>query len=175
MVRESVVCFNRGQVLHVLVKKFKPCPRAILSCHALMLYSHAMHSCHTAICNHAVSCAMRSCHRDHAMQSCYAFMPKGSCHAQSPRPICVGSLQEVITRLGKHICQHVLTPLLKLHPHPVHYQTHLQRDMDEGSYTIEVSYSAAGSQQGEEERCSVESAVLQCLQVLKRRLHTQNF
>ena len=85
--------------------------------------------------------------------------------------LCVhaGSLHAVISKLGKHICLHVLTPLLKLHPHPVRFQTHLQRDEGEGSYTIEVSYSAAGSQQGEEEQCSVESAILQCLQVIKRR------
>lgn len=84
----------------------------------------------------------------------------------------LGSLQGVISKLGKHICQHVLTPLLKLHPNPVCFETHLRRDLDEGSYTIEVSYSAAGRQQGEEKRCLVESAVLQCLQVLKGRFAT---
>lgn len=86
----------------------------------------------------------------------------------------LGSLQEVISKLAKHICQHVLTPLLRLHPYPVCFQTHLQRDLDEGSYTIEVSYSVAGRQQGEEERCSVESAVLQCLQVLKQHAFGNN-
>lgn len=100
-------------------------------------------------------------------------MPPGHVHAIMPGAmIHVGSLHQVMGRLGKHVCQHVLAPLLKLHPHPVRFQTHLQRDMDEGSYTIEVSYSAAARQQGEEEQCSVESAVLQCLQVLKRRLNT---
>ena len=71
-------------------------------------------------------------------------------------------------KLGKHICLHVLVPLLKLHPHPVQIQTHLQRDEGDGSYTIEVSYSEAASQQEEQGNCSVESAALQCLQVLKR-------
>ncbi|KAL3153383.1 hypothetical protein ABBQ38_011722 [Trebouxia sp. C0009 RCD-2024] len=86
----------------------------------------------------------------------------------------LGSLQGVISKLGKHICQHVLTPLLKLHPNPVCFETHLRRDLDEGSYTIEVSYSAAGRQQGEEKRCLVESAVLQCLQVLKEHAFGNN-
>lgn len=95
---------------------------------------------------------------------------KHSCGTCAPCPsVCAGSLHEVIGKLGKHICLHVLVPLLKLHPHPVHFRTHLQRDEGEGSYTIEVSYSGLGSQQEDEEECSVESAVLQCLQVVKRK------
>lgn len=69
----------------------------------------------------------------------------------------------------------MLLPLLKLHPHPVHLRTHLQRNGGEGSYTIEVSYSASAGQQEEVEECSVESAALQCLQVLKRKSHLSVF
>ena len=65
-----------------------------------------------------------------------------------------------------------MVPLLKLHPHKVHFRTQLQRDEGEGSYTIEVSYSGSASQQEDEEECSVESAALQCLQVLKRESHS---
>lgn len=142
-----------------------PCCTAALFVHTLIrslnVYTFMRSRTHAiyTTCNHAVSSGMQSCQRDHAMQSCQVPCAP------------VGSLQEVISKLAKHICQHVLTPLLRLHPYPVCFQTHLQRDLDEGSYTIEVSYSVAGRQQGEEERCSVESAVLQCLQVLKRRAH----
>lgn len=80
-----------------------------------------------------------------------------------------GAFTEVAGKVCKHICLHVLTPLLKLHPDPVCFRTHLRQNEGEASYTIEVSYSAASSQQEQEEQCSVESAVLQCLQVLKRK------
>jgi len=82
--------------------------------------------------------------------------------------VLAGSLQEVIGKLAKHLCLHVLKPLLQLHPKSVQFQTHIQRDADEGSHSIEVSYVAA-SGQGDQDVCSVESATLQCLQVIKRR------
>lgn len=79
-----------------------------------------------------------------------------------------GSLQEVINELAKHMCLHVLNPLLKLHPRPVRFNSAIQQDADKGSYSVEVSFSVADDQQGDEESSSVESAALQCLQALKR-------
>ena len=79
-----------------------------------------------------------------------------------------GSLQEVVRELAKHMCLHVLSPLLKLHPRPVRFDTAIQQDADEGSYSVEISFNAV-DQPGDLECCSVESAALQCLQAIKRK------
>ena len=117
-----------------------------------------------------------------AMHACNAFMSLGHARPGATHPCQAlmqrlqtlqrshaGAFTEVAGKVCKHICLHVLTPLLKLHPHTVCFRTHLQQIEGGASYTIEVSYSAASSQQEEEEQCSVESALLQCLQVLKRK------
>ncbi|DBA76382.1 TPA: hypothetical protein ACH3X1_010090 [Trebouxia sp. C0004] len=84
----------------------------------------------------------------------------------------LGSLQDVIGKLAKQICMHVLRPLLQLHPHPVHFQTQTQQDA-EGSYSLEVSYGPAHAQEGQHV-CSVESATLQCLQAIKQHAFSNN-
>ena len=128
--------------------------------HVVLPWSSARDSLHVP-CVHATQSAM--CH---ACMSCIHAVH--TCHG---RVFNSGRLHDVIGKLGAHICLHVLVPLLKLHPHKVHFRTHLQRDEGEGSYTIEVSYRGSASQQEDEEQCSVESAALQCLQVLKRECH----
>lgn len=126
----------------------------------------SMYATHVCTCMYAMPC-MHSCHSlmPGTMHSCPAFM---QC-IQTLQSNHAGAFVEVAGKVCKHICLHVLTPLLKLHPHPVCFRTHLQQGEGGASYTLEVSYSAATSQQEEEEQCSVESAVLQCLQVLKRK------
>lgn len=80
-----------------------------------------------------------------------------------------GKLEDVVGKLARHICLHVLKPLLQLHPHPVLFQTQIQHDSDEGSYSLEVRYGPASAQEGQDV-CSVESATLQCLQAITRKL-----
>ena len=86
---------------------------------------------------------------------------------------CAGSLQEVLGNLAK-ACLHVLAPLLKLHPTPVHFQTQIQYGTNDGSYSIEVSFGPANGQEGQD-LCSVESATLQSLQAIKRKSVNTDF
>lgn len=80
-----------------------------------------------------------------------------------------GKLEEVVGKLARHICLHVLKPLLQLHPQPILFQTQIQHDSDDGSYSLEVRYGPASAQE-EQGVCSVESATLQCLQAITRKL-----
>ena len=75
----------------------------------------------------------------------------------------------MITSVANELCNHVLVPLLKLHPSQVRYRAHLERQPDDGSYTVEVSYGRAKTLTEEEDHSSVEAATLQCLQAVKRK------
>lgn len=74
-----------------------------------------------------------------------------------------GGNKDVLLSLAQHLCQHVLDPLLKLHPQRVVMKIQSHQD-DQGSSALEVSFSTADAQQ--QGSYSVEGAALHHLQVV---------
>lgn len=86
----------------------------------------------------------------------------------------LGCSQAVITSVANELCNHVLVPLLKLHPSQVSYKAQLERQPDDGSYTVSVSYGRQKTLAEEEDHSSVEAATLQCLQAVKQHVFSND-
>ena len=74
-----------------------------------------------------------------------------------------GGITDVLVSLAQQLCQHVLDPLLKLHPGRVSLETHTHQD-GQGDAALDISFSAANARQ-QQHSYSVEGAALKLLQI----------
>lgn len=75
--------------------------------------------------------------------------------------LCAGKLSDTFGSLATDLCQHVLIPLLRLHPGRVAFQAQTLQSGQDDLPGVEVSF---GPEEGQQEGFTVEGATLECLQ-----------
>ena len=76
--------------------------------------------------------------------------------------LCVGKLSDTFSSLATDLCQHVLIPLLRLHPGRVAFQAQTLQSGQDDLPGVEVSFGPEEVQQ-QQEGYTVEDTTLECL------------